>query len=226
MAMRPNRPQASAINKVCPGQAPWLKAPDTSFLLSRSRCACIAIPLPPTPNLARLLLPPFLGLCCQFPWMNELRRYYVRVFKFIDIVLSAYAILESNWGGNWLKRSGDDSRTAGAIPTAHGRADRPSSLDNLAVTPTTGPVTGRMTAETREALPKALQKIFQNHKVCRKVVIDLLRGKGPNATLKKAEILRAASKVLGRSIANNEYTKVINDLSESRGSLWYLKESR
>ncbi|KAI4325817.1 hypothetical protein MLD38_031181 [Melastoma candidum] len=198
--------------------------------------------------------------------------------------------------GNRLKRSGDDSRTAGAIPTAHGRAGRPSSLDNLSVRTTNGPATGKMTAETREALPKALQKIFQNHKVCslqliceslrdlavsqstlpkadarmaiaaaygvdappnelkeiinqvaaeihglyvlkaspehpeldplRKVVIDLLRGKGPNATLKKAEIFEAASKVLGRSIANNEYTKVINDLCESRGSLWYLKESR
>ncbi|KAI4330346.1 hypothetical protein MLD38_028644 [Melastoma candidum] len=186
MAMRPNRPQASAINKVCPGQAPWLKAPGP-------------FKAPQTPPTS------FLGIMLSIPVDERIKKILCEGFQ-----IHRYSAL----------------RTAGAIPTAHGRADRPSSLDNLAVTPTTGPVTGRMTAETREALPKALQKIFQNHKVCRKVVIDLLRGKGPNATLKKAEILRAASKVLGRSIANNEYTKVINDLSESRGSLWYLKESR
>lgn len=43
---------------------------------------------------------------------------------------------------------------------------------------------------------------------CRDVVIDLLRGSGPNAKLKKAEILEAARLKLRREVPNNEFTKV------------------
>lgn len=43
---------------------------------------------------------------------------------------------------------------------------------------------------------------------CRDVVIDMLRGSGPNAKLKKAEILEAAKRKLKRDVTNNEYTKV------------------
>jgi len=45
--------------------------------------------------------------------------------------------------------------------------------------------------------------------LCRDVVIDMLRGSGPNAKLKKAEILEAARRKLGREVPNNEYNKVI-----------------
>ncbi|KAK7308976.1 hypothetical protein RJT34_05351 [Clitoria ternatea] len=138
-----------------------------------------------------------------------------------------------------------------------------------------------MSTETRHALPIALKKLFQTHKVCsfqkicqglqamaaspstlsredfriataaalsvdgphnelkavisevacdihgsyvlkssqddpfRDVVIDLLRGSGPDAKLKKAEILTAARSKLGR--------EVMSDLCVSKGSVWVLK---
>lgn len=59
----------------------------------------------------------------------------------------------------------------------------------------------------------------------REVVINLLIGKGPNATLKRAEIFQAAKMALKRDISNAEYTKVMNDLCESKGSFWFLKSS-
>lgn len=40
------------------------------------------------------------------------------------------------------------------------------------------------------------------------MVIDLLIGKGPKATLKKAEIVEAAKMALKRDISKNEYEKV------------------
>jgi hypothetical protein len=43
---------------------------------------------------------------------------------------------------------------------------------------------------------------------CRDVVIDMLRGSGPNGKLRKAEILEAARRKLGRDVPNNEYIKV------------------
>ncbi|KAJ1415291.1 DNA-directed RNA polymerase III subunit Rpc5 [Sesbania bispinosa] len=150
---------------------------------------------------------------------------------------------------------------------------------------------GRMTMsnETRHALPIALKKLFQTHKVCsfqmicqglremavsktmlskgdskiavdaahsldgpqdelkavisevacdihgyyvlkssqddpfRDVVIDMLRGSGPNAKLKKAEIVEAARRKLRREVTNNEYTKVMGELCVSKGSVWVLK---
>ncbi|KGN53263.1 DNA-directed RNA polymerase III subunit RPC5 isoform X1 [Cucumis sativus] len=152
---------------------------------------------------------------------------------------------------------------------------------------------GAMSDETREALPKALQKLFQNHKVCsfqlicqglrdlavsqstlpkadarmavaaaygvdappdelkkiisqvateihglyvltsspehpeydplRKVVIQLLRGRGPKAVLKKADVLEASKHELGRAINSNEYSKVMNEICISHGSSWTLK---
>ncbi|RDX67231.1 DNA-directed RNA polymerase III subunit RPC5, partial [Mucuna pruriens] len=146
-----------------------------------------------------------------------------------------------------------------------------------------------MSNETRHALPIALKKLFQTHKVCsfqmicrglremavsktilakgdskiavdaahsldgpqnelkavisevacdihgcyvlkssqddpfRDVLIDMLRGNGPNAKLKKAEILEAARRKLSREVTNNEYTKVMGELCVSRGSVWVLK---
>jgi len=44
--------------------------------------------------------------------------------------------------------------------------------------------------------------------LCRDVVIDMLRGSGPNAKLRKAEIIEAARRKLGREVPNNEYNKV------------------
>lgn len=58
----------------------------------------------------------------------------------------------------------------------------------------------------------------------RKLVINLLIGKGPNTSLKKAEIYEAA-KMLKREISNNEYTKVfilLLWLNCFRFSLWNL----
>ncbi|XP_058777878.1 uncharacterized protein LOC131652118 [Vicia villosa] len=146
-----------------------------------------------------------------------------------------------------------------------------------------------MSSETRRALPVALKKLFQTHKVCsfqlifqelrglalaqtmlpkggskiavdaahsldvpqdelkavladvacdingcyvlkssqdepfRDVVIEMLRGVGPNGKLKKAEIMEAAKKKLGREIPNSEYSKAINELCVSKNSHWVLK---
>ncbi|KAL2348492.1 hypothetical protein Fmac_002492 [Flemingia macrophylla] len=150
---------------------------------------------------------------------------------------------------------------------------------------------GRMTMsnETRHALPIALKKLFQTHKVCsfqmicqglremavsktmlskgdskiavdaahsldgpdnelkavisevacdihgyyvlkssqdepfRDVVIDLFRGMGSKAKLKKAEILEAARRKLSREVTNSEYTKVMSELCVSKGSVWVLR---
>ncbi|KAJ4840832.1 hypothetical protein Tsubulata_033466, partial [Turnera subulata] len=150
-----------------------------------------------------------------------------------------------------------------------------------------------MTNETREALRKALPKVFSNHKVCsfqlicrslrelalslnglpkadprlsitaafgadappeelqevidevaikihgfyvlksspehpeydplRKVVIDLLLARGPDAKIKKTEVVELARRDLKREITNNEYNKVMTDLCESKGSAWVMK---
>nr|KYP66734.1 DNA-directed RNA polymerase III subunit RPC5 [Cajanus cajan] len=150
---------------------------------------------------------------------------------------------------------------------------------------------GRMTMsnETRHALPIALKKLFQTHKVCsfqmicqglremavsktmlskgdskiavdaahsldgpdnelkavisevacdihgyyvlkssqdepfRDVVIDLFRGMGSQAKLKKAEILEAARRKLSREVTNSEYIKVMSELCVSKGSVWVLR---
>ncbi|XP_045818366.1 DNA-directed RNA polymerase III subunit RPC5-like [Trifolium pratense] len=146
-----------------------------------------------------------------------------------------------------------------------------------------------MSSETRHALPIALKKLFQTHKVCsfqlicqelrglalaktmlpkggskidvdaansldvpqdelkavlgevacdihgcfvlksskddlfRDVVIDMLRGSGPNGKLRKAEILEAARRKLGRDVPNTEYIKAVSELCISKGSYWVLK---
>ncbi|KAI5438994.1 uncharacterized protein LOC127120272 [Lathyrus oleraceus] len=146
-----------------------------------------------------------------------------------------------------------------------------------------------MSSETRHALPVALKKLFQTHKVCsfqlifqelrglalaqtmlpkggskiavdaahsldvpqdelkavlgdvacdingcyvlkssqdepfRDVVIEMLRGVGPNGKLKKAEIMEAAKKKLGREIPSGEYSKAMNELCVSKNSHWVLK---
>ncbi|KAL5752721.1 hypothetical protein ACOSP7_022917 [Xanthoceras sorbifolium] len=155
-----------------------------------------------------------------------------------------------------------------------------------------GLVTGNraLSTETREALRKALQKFFQNHKVCskqglrdwavsqstlpkadsrvallvaegvdtadfeevisqvatnihgfyvsksspehpeldqlRKIVLDLLLGKGPDAKLKRADVVEAARHVLKKEITSNEYNKVMTDICESKGSAWVLKKPK
>ncbi|KAI9128546.1 hypothetical protein K1719_000029 [Acacia pycnantha] len=57
----------------------------------------------------------------------------------------------------------------------------------------------------------------------RDVVIDMLRGSGPNAKLKKAEVLEAARRKLNREVTNTEYSKVMTELCVSSGSAWVLK---
>ncbi|CAL1376662.1 unnamed protein product [Linum trigynum] len=57
----------------------------------------------------------------------------------------------------------------------------------------------------------------------RRVVMDLLMARGPNAKLKKAEIMEAAQLALKRTVPNNEYQKVVTELCESKGSAWMLK---
>ncbi|XP_058006126.1 uncharacterized protein LOC110650134 isoform X2 [Hevea brasiliensis] len=57
----------------------------------------------------------------------------------------------------------------------------------------------------------------------RKVVIDLLLARGPDAKLKKAEVFEAARLALHRDVTNVEYTKVMTDFCESKGSAWVLK---
>ncbi|KAI9089322.1 hypothetical protein K1719_029601 [Acacia pycnantha] len=57
----------------------------------------------------------------------------------------------------------------------------------------------------------------------RDVVIDMLRGSGPNAKLKKAEVLEAARRKLNREVTNSEYNKVMTELCVSSGSAWFLK---
>ncbi|KDP31792.1 hypothetical protein JCGZ_12253 [Jatropha curcas] len=59
--------------------------------------------------------------------------------------------------------------------------------------------------------------------VLRKVVIDLLLARGPNAKLKKSEVYEAAKLVLKRDINTTEYTKVMTDFCESKASAWVLK---
>ncbi|KAK7246400.1 hypothetical protein RIF29_41268 [Crotalaria pallida] len=152
---------------------------------------------------------------------------------------------------------------------------------------------GKMTMsnDTKHALPIALKKLFQNHKVCsfqmicqglremavskstlsktdskivvdaarsldgppeelktvineiayhihgsyvlkssedepfRDVVINLFRGSGPNAKLKRAEIVEAARRKLSREVTNTEYHKVMSELCVSKGSFWVLRSS-
>ncbi|ONH96780.1 hypothetical protein PRUPE_7G151600 [Prunus persica] len=61
------------------------------------------------------------------------------------------------------------------------------------------------------------------HDRLRKVVIDLLCTKGPNAKLKRGEVFEAAKIALERDINTNEYNKVMNDFCVFKGSAWILK---
>ncbi|CAN1225046.1 DNA-directed RNA polymerase III subunit RPC5 [Linum perenne] len=56
-----------------------------------------------------------------------------------------------------------------------------------------------------------------------RAVINLLIARGPNAKLKKAEIINAAQLEMKREITNAEYSKVVADICESKGSAWMLK---
>ncbi|KAH9663250.1 SIN-like family protein [Citrus sinensis] len=60
----------------------------------------------------------------------------------------------------------------------------------------------------------------------RKVVTDLLLAGGPDAKLKKADVVEAARHVLKREISNAEYSKVMSDICESKGSAWILKKPK
>ncbi|BFG39084.1 hypothetical protein CerSpe_253580 [Prunus speciosa] len=61
------------------------------------------------------------------------------------------------------------------------------------------------------------------HDRLRKVVIDLLCTKGPDAKLKRGEVFEAAKIALERDINTNEYNKVMNDFCVFKGSAWILK---
>lgn len=64
------------------------------------------------------------------------------------------------------------------------------------------------------------------HGPLRKVVTDLLLAGGPDAKLKKADIVEAARHALKREISNAEYSKVMSDICESKGSAWILKKPK
>ncbi|KAK1366005.1 Transcription regulator [Heracleum sosnowskyi] len=181
-------------------------------------------------------------------------------------------------------------------PSKTDRTGRLVSMENaskgLLKTSTKTPAKTFISDETREALLKTLQKLFQGNKVCsfqricqllrdvaiskdvhakggalersaaagldappeelraiinqvaidihgvyvprtptdhsydglRKAVIDLLLVEGPNAKLKKANIIEAAKIALKRDeIPMAEYNKVMSELCVSRGSVWVLK---
>ncbi|XP_038985804.1 DNA-directed RNA polymerase III subunit RPC5 isoform X2 [Phoenix dactylifera] len=57
----------------------------------------------------------------------------------------------------------------------------------------------------------------------RNVVIDLFRGKEPNAKLKKQEISKAAEFRLKRNITDSEYNQVVNELCVSSKGAWVLR---
>ncbi|XP_065874979.1 uncharacterized protein [Euphorbia lathyris] len=57
----------------------------------------------------------------------------------------------------------------------------------------------------------------------RKVVIDLILARGHDAKLKRAEVIEAGRFALKRDLTPNEYTKVMTDICESKGSAWVLK---
>lgn len=61
------------------------------------------------------------------------------------------------------------------------------------------------------------------HDPFRDVVIGLLRSKGPNAKLKKQEIVEAAKVTLKRSIPDSEYRQVLNELCVHDKGAWTLK---
>ncbi|XP_027331746.1 DNA-directed RNA polymerase III subunit RPC5 isoform X2 [Abrus precatorius] len=189
------------------------------------------------------------------------------VFKGLDRQLSSFA---SNVGKRKL------GKNAVANPSMNNELVKSENSDQRGTSLSGGPP-GKMTMsnETRHALPIALKKLFQTHKVCsfqmicqglremavsktmlskgdskiavdaahsldgphdelkaiisevacdihgyyvlkssqddpfRDVVIDMLRGNGPSAKLKKAEIVEAARRKLGREVINNEYIKGI-----------------
>ncbi|KAL8160397.1 hypothetical protein V2J09_001934 [Rumex salicifolius] len=57
----------------------------------------------------------------------------------------------------------------------------------------------------------------------RNVVIGLFIGKGPNAKVKKSEIIEAAKMQLQKEPSNDEFRKVVSEFCESSGSAWVLK---
>ncbi|XP_068345124.1 uncharacterized protein [Pyrus communis] len=62
------------------------------------------------------------------------------------------------------------------------------------------------------------------HDKLRKVVMDLLCAKGPNAKLKRGEVSEATKISLGKEFTANEFSKVINEFCVSSGSSWVLKK--
>ncbi|XP_048438589.1 DNA-directed RNA polymerase III subunit RPC5-like [Pyrus x bretschneideri] len=62
------------------------------------------------------------------------------------------------------------------------------------------------------------------HDKLRKVIIDLLCAKGPNAKLKRGEVSEATKISLGQEFTSNEFSKVINEFCVSSGSSWVLKK--
>ncbi|KAG6663282.1 hypothetical protein CIPAW_02G015600 [Carya illinoinensis] len=146
--------------------------------------------------------------------------------KIVDAQKEVWNSIEKNLkkyiGG---KKRGPRERNADPKPIITGTPGKTVNPTGTLMKNAIGVSSGRktMSEETREALPKALTKVFLTHKVCRKVVIDLLRGGSPDVKLKKANVFQAAKEVLKRDISINEYNKVMNDICVSKGSAWVLK---
>lgn len=203
------------------------------------------------------------------------------IFKILENEVNS--IIGTLGGKRKLKSAITNSGVNNAFVTSTNSDPRATSLGE------DPPRSMTMSSETRHALPIALKKLFQTHKVCsfqlicqelrglalaqtmlpkggskmsvdaansldvpqdelkailgevacdihgcyvlksaqndpfRDVVIDMLRGSGPNGKLKKAEILEAARRKLGRDVPNNEYIKAVSELCVSKGSFWVLK---
>ncbi|WCJ30946.1 SIN-like family protein [Euphorbia peplus] len=106
------------------------------------------------------------------------------------------------------------------------------------VDPTTVKLAGEGANAPREELEEIIGRLATNihgfyvlksspdlkqYDLVRKVVIDLLLERGPDAKLKRAEIFEAAKRTLDKDLTQPEYSKVMNDLCESTGSVWVLK---
>ncbi|XP_021911949.1 uncharacterized protein LOC110825753 [Carica papaya] len=232
----------------------------------------------------KLKEPPDVAFMKQYP---EIVKKQEQVWKTMeDIVFSGIRGAKGGAANRKIIR--------GQKPSVAGKPENTVDSDKGTTKALSGAQTRRtMSDETRKALPKALIKVFQNHKVCsfqqicqglrdlavskstipkadssmevvaaygvdapaeelqevisqvatnihgyyvlksspehplldplRKVVIDLLCVKGPDAKLKKADIFTAAKIALNKDITSADYNKVMTDFCESRGSAWVLK---
>lgn len=204
------------------------------------------------------------------------------LFKGLEQQLSAFA---SNVGKRKISKNAVTNQgVTNEVVKSESSGQRVTSLGGMPP--------GRMTMsnETRHALPIALKKLFQTHKICsfqmicqglremavsktmrskgdskiavdaahsldgpqselkavigevareihgyyvlrsqddplRDVVIEMLIGSGPNAKLKRAEVLEAARRKLNREVPNKEFVKVMNEFCVTSGTFWVLKNA-